>query len=1743
MKSAESSGCTIVRLGLIALGVGVFAYALTHESSAAPKDNAQPVKPAVAAPDWTMAERANPILQPAIKKAMLAKKQAANVRAPEIAAWTASKAPSWKGAAAGATQWAAGGGDPPPETDNCTLDNCQVPDLGGGIFSDVECIGFAGIAQRLAEDKLVEADEMLTDLCWWGGYFDNATNGDFLPAPADSFTVTVYADAGTVPGAVIGGPFAVTPVVKATGRFFSGGTRTEYEYTTAIPAVAVSFGTSIWIEVLNDLRGTGAVWLWETAPGNGIAAFAVDNALCTGVWGPYNPDSFGVALCTNLFKDVPPQCEKDLIITIGACDEPPFKVFGDTLGAGNDSSCRSSEDLIFTFNIVETGVYSFDMTTNIPDPCIWDGYMYLLAGPDPCLCEGIITTSDDCPGIGCFGLSCIGPINLDPGEYWIVVEGFGAADAGPVDLHVTSECKQPCIKDFEVLAPFSTPVRSTCGAGNDCDLRSTEEHSYTVTLPNDGLWTFSLCGSSFDTYLFVGDDCCGSSVGFNDDSCGLQSEITANLSAGLYWVTVEGFSGCGDYILTVDKTPCIKDFEVLAPGSWTGNTCGAIDDCDLTALGHGSDNEDHSYTITLPNDGEWTFSLCGSNYDTKIMVGDLCCGDSVGFNDDFCGLQSQVTATLTAGLYWVTVDGFSTQCGDYILTVDKLVPPETGACCTQFEEVKFEKLEVNLPIPDDDPTGVRSQIFLDPAAWPGLIDDVDIDLLVQHTWRSDLIVTLIRKDVAPPIEIVLANRPDGGSDNIGNPATLEKVFFDSDALELFDDVFGDDPIGNYRPTEDLSVLVGLPKAGTWSLTITDNAFLDTGVFINWSLHFNNVVKDCIDDVLEADCLELPNGVFHLGELCADIDCNELPCQKDEETIIGACDEPPIKVLGNTIGAGNDSNCRSSEDLIFSFVILETGIYSFDMTTNIPDPCIWDGYMYLLAGPDPCLCDGIIDTSDDCPGIGCFGLSCIGPINLDPGKYWIVVEGFGAADAGPVDLHVTSECKVARGGCCDGTTGTCTDDVPEADCQGDQEVWFQDTLCVNIVCEEHTGACCDASQPGGLCTSFLTESDCLASGAGGGGFKVYDIPAGVLIPDCTPGGVRHEFTVPDSGIITDLDIDLDISHTWIGDLCVTVEKKSGDGAGTSASVVLRVGADFLCDDGVCCGCSGDLVGGSVILMDDEAAGTIDDLVPPCPPIIPAGSYIPDEALSVFDGIDKEGLWSITVIDNACQDEGTLNAWSLHILNADPQISWFKDEDCIEDGGTVDCLEHTGSCCDGCTGICTDGVPQSLCVEPEFCQPTWVKDGDCLVDPCDEHTGACCDASQPGGDCQDGVLESQCNTGDPQITWTKDTLCADLVPPCVEHTGACCDSAQPGGDCQDGVPESQCNTADPQITWTKDTLCANLVPPCEEHIGACCDASQPGGDCQDGVPESNCNTADPQITWTKDTLCANLVPPCEEHIGACCDTVAGTCQDDVAESACQGPDDQWDKDTDCINVVCEPACLPPLVVSDISSRFIGIIPDPGNTGPVGLRVVNQCTGEVGHVTLVPGACVLNSDCATGLCTAGICDDLAWNDGGGVSWFVGKVEPGDPCDPANFLLAADWIGPNSMLLVTGSMIAPASQFEVYTVCDCTGPVEAGPATTTFCTYDYADTNGDGVLGFATDLSFIFDNIPAGGWLGVVPPTSEGYKLDVQGGWPGVPDQILGFATDLSAVFNAISAGAAWDDAPGTPVRACAAAGVPCP
>ncbi len=129
--------------------------------------------------------------------------------------------------------------------------------------------------------------------------------------------------------------------------------------------------------------------------------------------------------------------------------------------------------------------------------------------------------------------------------------------------------------------------------------------------------------------------------------------------------------------------PCIPDFTLTAPGAVAGNTLGAGNDCDFSPNFGDGDGEDQIVEITIPSDGVWTFSLCdgGTTYDSRLILSSLCCAGLLYNNDDWCGLQSEINCvTLTAGVYYLLVDAFSTGAGPWSLIVSECVPP-SGRCC------------------------------------------------------------------------------------------------------------------------------------------------------------------------------------------------------------------------------------------------------------------------------------------------------------------------------------------------------------------------------------------------------------------------------------------------------------------------------------------------------------------------------------------------------------------------------------------------------------------------------------------------------------------------------------------------------------------------------------------------------------------------------------------------------------------------------------------------------------------------------------------------------------------------------------------------------------------------------------------------------------------------------------------------------------------------------------------------------
>ena len=130
------------------------------------------------------------------------------------------------------------------------------------------------------------------------------------------------------------------------------------------------------------------------------------------------------------------------------------------------------------------------------------------------------------------------------------------------DDQLTSEVTftPPCSATQSMIAP-GTITGSTENAPTNCNFRvpvfsTVKDNIIEVEIPCDGEYTFSTCGSSFNTWMAISYQCCFLPFASNDNSCGEQSEITVDLLAGTYYVLVEGFlwDDEGDYILNVTSS-------------------------------------------------------------------------------------------------------------------------------------------------------------------------------------------------------------------------------------------------------------------------------------------------------------------------------------------------------------------------------------------------------------------------------------------------------------------------------------------------------------------------------------------------------------------------------------------------------------------------------------------------------------------------------------------------------------------------------------------------------------------------------------------------------------------------------------------------------------------------------------------------------------------------------------------------------------------------------------------------------------------------------------------------------------------------------------------------------------------------------------------------------------------------------------------------------------------------------------
>ncbi len=127
----------------------------------------------------------------------------------------------------------------------------------------------------------------------------------------------------------------------------------------------------------------------------------------------------------------------------------------------------------------------------------------------------------------------------------------------------------------------------------------------------------------------------------------------------------------GDDVGSATEIPAI-------PYEDAGNTCAFADDYDAVCPFTGSTSPDVVYRFTPAEDCSITVTLCPSEYDTKLYVFENVVENVIACNDDACGIDGwksmiECLPLVAGNTYFLVVDGFFGDCGEYRLSVENCV--------------------------------------------------------------------------------------------------------------------------------------------------------------------------------------------------------------------------------------------------------------------------------------------------------------------------------------------------------------------------------------------------------------------------------------------------------------------------------------------------------------------------------------------------------------------------------------------------------------------------------------------------------------------------------------------------------------------------------------------------------------------------------------------------------------------------------------------------------------------------------------------------------------------------------------------------------------------------------------------------------------------------------------------------------------------------------------------------------------
>jgi cysteine-rich repeat protein len=399
--------------------------------------------------------------------------------------------------------------------------------------------------------------------------------------------------------------------------------------------------------------------------------------------------------------------------------------------------------------------------------------------------------------------------------------------------------------------------------------------------------------------------------------------------------------------------------------------------------------------------------------------------------------------------------------------------------------------------------------------------------------------------------------------------------------------------------------------------------------------------DGLTDCDDFDCQRDPR-CFMFGEVCDDFidndgdgltDCQDFDCQGDPRCFMfgEVCDDF-IDNDGDGLTDCQDFDCaQDPRCFMFGEVCDDSFDNDGDGLIDCQDPdCV--GNPRCSTVETRCG-DGFDNDGDgliDCQDPDCAGSPRCSTVETRCGD-GLDNDGDGLTDCQDPDCAGNPRCSTVETRCGDGfdNDGDGLTDCEDFDCAQDPRCFIFEEVCGDFIDNDGNGltdcedpvctfdpgcmmgneVCNDRADNDGDRVLDCADPECYPERACDGSTPFFGGSAPrTAIPDADPVGIKDSLTFRTGCIIGAISVDVDMTHTWIGDLTVNLVSPSG--------VSVRLHSN-----------TGD--------SNDNIIGNYPNTLQPA------------TSLQPLLNLPADGLWTLEVSDTFGLDLGTLNAWGLNI----------------------------------------------------------------------------------------------------------------------------------------------------------------------------------------------------------------------------------------------------------------------------------------------------------------------------------------------------------------------------------------------------------------------------------------------------------------------------------------------------------------